>query len=189
MFCQKCGTPIENGVSICPACGTPVASDSYAQEPQQYQYYQAGPVLEMKWYKFLIYFSLFASAVLNAITGFQLLTGAHYGGSAEYVYAFFDGLKGLDILVGLLSLGFAGFAIYTRTRLAGYFQNGPKMLLFTYAAGAAINLIYVIGLNAVLGGIASEIDTSSFIINLIVSAVMIFVNKTYFDKRAHLFVY
>ena len=187
MFCPKCGTPLDDGVNICPTCGMVVGENNYSQQ-QQYQYYQAGPMLEMKWYKFLIYFSLFASAVLNAITGLQMLTGAHYGGAAEYVYSYFEGLKGLDILVGLLSIGIAALAVYTRIRLAGYFQNGPKMLLYLYASSAIINLVYIIGLNMVIGEVAEMIDTITFISSTVVSAIMIFVNKSYFDKRAHLFV-
>lgn len=206
------------GVSFCPNCGTaaqaaqqpapqqpapqqPAPQQPVYQQPiyQQPNYQQAPvgypPVVfveepPMKWFKFLIYFSLWAGAVLNAITAIGMLTGSIYGAEAELVYAVFSDLKGLDTLMGVLSLALAAFGIFTRFRLAGYKRNGPLMLMIVYIASALLNLIYVIGLNAALPSIALEmIDTTSAYSSIISSVVMVIVNHIYFKKRSHLFIH
>ena len=155
----------------------------YTPQPPQYE-------LPMNWFKFLIYFSLFASAVLNAINGITLLTGSAYGELKEAVYKFFDGLQIVDILVGLSCLAVAGFAIYTRMRLAGFYKNGPKMLNNLYISAAAINLIYVIAATSIVNSKQSLYDLSSggsFYVSIAVSVVMVIANTAYFKKREHLF--
>ncbi len=181
MYCIKCGAQIEDNATFCHVCGAsqneslPTVKRETCEQP-------------MKWYKFLIYFSLFASAVLNLISGVQMLTGSAYGDDAELVYAFFDGLKTLDVFMGLAMLALAALAIYTRFRLSGFCKNGPKMVMVLYAVDAALQLIYIIGVNAILpSAVSGSIDMTSTITGIAVSAVMIWVNKIYFDKRASLF--
>ena len=172
MYCLTCGSQLQEGTAICPVCG----ATQQANTP-------------MKWFKFLIWFSLFASAVLNAISGFQFLTGMCYGGEkeAKLFYAIFSDMKTVDTLYGIALIAVAVLAIYTRFRLAGYYQNGPKMLMLIYAVNAVIMVAYWIGVSSALGDFKEYLNTSSYIPNIAVSVAMIFVNKTYFDKRAHLF--
>ncbi len=209
MYCQNCRNYVADGTKFCPNCGAAIAAPQEQQAYQQQPYQQADPqqayhsqpsyqapvypVMEqpMKWYKFLIYFSLFASAVLNFFSGVQLLTGNHYGtdGEANLVYSMFSGLQGLDILVGILMIAVAAFAIYTRMRLAQYRADGPKMLMILYAVNAIVGLVYVIGLSALVNDMVRDaLDYSSFTSNIAMSVAMIFINKKYFDKRKHLFV-
>ena len=170
---------------------------AYYQQPnyQQQAYYQqpAGDPrnqgMPMGWYKFLIYFALFAGAVLNGISGIRQLTGSIYDGGAELVYLFYDGLQLLDIIVGLLIVCLAAGQIYVRFCLAGYKANGPKLIVAMYAGVGIINIIYLVGLSIVLPESAMEsLDTSNVIINLAVGLVMAGVNSVYFNKRKHLFV-
>ena len=82
--------------------------------PGGYQSPQTGPsygALPMNWYKFLIYFALFASCVINAITGIGLMTGMIYGEASSYVYAFFGGLRVVDLLIGAVMICVAVLAI------------------------------------------------------------------------------
>lgn len=216
MFCPKCGTAVADGAQFCPTCGTATAQAQPQQPqyaPQQPQYapqqpqpeqpqqpYYApqqpyytpvaqAPAMAMGWYKFLIYFALFASAVLNAISAISMLTGAMYDGSAKLVYAFFDGLKTLDTLMGIGLLVLAALAIYTRFRLSGYRKNGPAMLNTVYLVVAGLQLMYIIGAYSILPEIvAKELDITSPIISIVVSVAMVAVNTTYFKKRKHLFV-
>ena len=58
----------------------------------------------MGWYKFLIYFSLFASAALNIISGISSITGLHYGEFNQLIYAYYGGLKTVDIIMGFFSI-------------------------------------------------------------------------------------
>lgn len=188
MFCPKCGSQMGDYDSFCPVCGAsngaaaPTGNVAGSNAPSS--------LLPMNWYKFLIYFGLFAGAVLNAINGIQLLSGSIYDGAAELVYYVFEDLKTVDVLAGLAMLALAGFGIYTRMRLAGYCSNGPQMLTYLYVASAVASLLYIIGVNAALGDYSSylEMDYSSYIVSLVTSAVMVFANKTYFQKRASMFV-
>ena len=206
-FCANCGNPVNNGA---PQQQTQqVNYNGYQQQPQQpnyngyqqqpqqpnyngyqqpnygYQPYQAQQEMPMKWFKFLIYFSLFFGAAINVITAIMTMTGSHYGGQADMVYAFFDGLKGMDIFYGLLLLASAAIMVYARFRLSGFFKNGPQMITIVYALNAIVPLIYIIGVSALTD---VDLDMSSNVTSIITSIIMIFVNRVYFTKRSHLFI-
>ena len=190
MYCPNCRATLPEGTQFCPGCGTRIASQQQAPLYQAQPYAQPGyvtPELPMNWYKFLIYFGLFASGVLNVINGILMLTGGHYNGAAEFVYSVFDGLQVLDILVGLMSIGCGAFAIYTRFRLSGFCKNGPAMLTYVYIAGAVVSVVYLFGLMLIMEEAFELVDISSYIGSLAISVAMIFANKAYFDKRKHLF--
>ena len=218
MFCHNCGTQLDDGVAFCHNCGTAIQKPPAAQPapqqpvyqqtaPQQPVYQQSVPVQPvyqqpvyqqpvifmeappMKWFKFLIYFYLWAEAVLNIIGGIGILTGASYQGQADLVYTLIDGLKGFDIFIGLYSIALAGFGIFVRFRLAGYKKNGPLMIMIQYIAVAALALIYIIGMNAIVPSYIMEfVDLTSMYSNLVLSIVFVIVNHIYFKKRAHMFV-
>ena len=200
MFCSNCGANLADGARFCSHCGTTIAVPQQPQDPQpqyqQPQYQQPQyqqplnqtAVLGMNWYKFLIYFGLFAGAVINAINGIMTMTGAQYDGSAKLVYRIIDGLQMLDIIYGIALLAIAALAIYARFRLTGYRKNGPQMLNIVYLAVAVAQLAYIIGLYVVLPErVMDEINISSSIGGVIGSGIMVAINTTYFKKRAHLF--
>ena len=111
MFCRNCGAQIQDGSVNCPYCGAQQYNQQPYQQPYQQNYqqpyqqnyqqpyqqpYQQSGIqntLPMNWHKFLVYFGLWAGAVLNLINGFLLLTGSHYGDEKELVYYFFPKLK------------------------------------------------------------------------------------------------
>ena len=107
------------------------------------------------------------------------------GISASDVYAYYgQGLHILDIVMGILMIGIAVFAIFVRFQLAGYKKQGPKTLLVLYV----INLVVSLGYSLAVGAITSvNVMDSSSVGGLVISAVMIIVNYFYFKKRAHLF--
>lgn len=164
--------------------------NNYVQ-PQNYnapQMYNVQPA--MNWYKFLIYFALFAGAVVNCIFAILQMTGMVYGTEsgysvAEYVYLAFPALRFLDIFYGILLIALAAFQVFTRFQLAGFKKNAPNLVLMIYAAGIAISLLYL-AISSIICG-TSTFDASS-IGSIIGSAVMIIVNKVYFDKRKDMFV-
>lgn len=143
----------------------------------------------MKWHKFLIYFSLWAGAVLNLLNAFQYFTGSIYGtgNEASMVYAYYDGLKAIDMLMAMLMIVVAVFSIVTRFALAGYKSNGPKMLTGLYLVTMLTGVFYLIIASAVTGISLGDLIDSSSISSLISSIAMIFINKSYYGKRAHLF--
>jgi len=188
MFLQKCGTTMNDDISFCPICGEPVQQKPTSQQPQQ-PIYAAQSEKPMKWFKFLIYFGLFASGILNLSHGLQLITGSIYNGDADLVYTAWESMKTLDIIVGILGVALAALAIFTRTRLAGFYKDGPKMILLLYVCAVVVNLVYLIGLNSILPQIVIEKSgiAESFIGSVVLSVAMVIANKTYFDKRKELF--
>lgn len=143
----------------------------------------------MKWFKFLIYFALWFGAVGNFLGGIMMFDGGQYGDSAKLVYAVYDGLKAVDIIVAALCIVLAAFGIYVRFRLAGFYANGPKMLNWLYVFSALVNLLYIVGLFIILPSrVAENIELGSYISSSVISVLMICLNVSYFKKRAHLFV-
>lgn len=148
------------------------------------------PKLGMKWYKFLIYFALFLSAVLNFISSLSYFTGSVYFSasngtiSAADVYAAFGVLKIIDIAYGVYIVAIAVFALVLRSHLAGYSSKAPKMVTVFYALGAAVPLVY----NLLTGAIVGVSVLGDSIGSIIISLIFLFANMRYFKRRAHLFV-
>ena len=156
------------------------------QPPQSNPGYGAIP---MNWYKFLIYFALFASCVLNAITGLALLTGAIYGDASGLVYSFYGALKIVDLLIGAVMIAVAVLAIITRQKLAKFKADGPSFLMILYGVNIAATVLYLILATLVVGDwLLSGDVVSQYVISTAVSIVMIVVNNIYFKKRASMFV-
>ncbi len=182
MFCKKCGKFISDDKSICPYCG---ADPKAVQELTNVNAMQDQP--PMKFYKFMIYFSLFAAAVVSYIGGLTLVTGIQYGSLADNVYAVFPGMKVIDILYGLFIFGYATYIIFVRQALAKYKVGAPKMVAIMYIMNLASTIIYNI-----LGSIVTQISIFSLLIENITSLIglIIFwvVTTIYFNKREHLFI-
>ena len=177
MFCTKCGGQIPDGQSFCPNCGAQNGGSGIQ------------PDMPMAWYKFLIYFALFAGAVINAISGIMYLTGSIYestaGVPASLVYVFYGSLKIVDVIYGIAAIGLAVIAVLTRMKLAAYSADGPKLVLALYALGVIVSVVYALLVSMIT---KQNGFTGSVLISIVVSVIMIFANKAYFDKRAHLFV-
>lgn len=216
MTCPVCGTNVPDGVQFCPGCGTPVQQQGMPNQ-QQMNYGQQGmpnqqmnngqPMngfqafgqqifaqptnqvydMPMNWYKFLIFFALFFSAVMNIINGISTMAGAQYGGAfgASFVYAVFPGMRVLDILFGICCFGVSALDIVTRMKLAAFKKDGPKFITFIYLVNMALTILYVLIASIVIKSFAGS---ANLIINIAVSIGMIIANKIYFDKRAHMFV-
>ena len=147
---------------------------------------------QMNWYKFLIYFALFAGAVVNAINAVRFLTGVVNGSYAEskMLYSFLPIWQVVDIIVGLLLLVLVALSIYTRFRLSGYYKNGPACLYLTYGLAALSNVVYLLGVSLVISGVGISLTAADIVptvTSIVVSIVMIVVNVVYFNKRKHLF--
>lgn len=200
MFCQNCGSKIDENTKFCASCGAQISASAAQQqiaaetghagaEANELQSDSATPQPGMKWYHFLIYFGLFAGALLNLINGIVQILGWHYGADRDLVYNFYDnGLKSVDVIVGILTIFLAIFGIVTRFRLSGYRRGGPGCLMALYLFNIIISLGYIIAASTVTGISVSELGGTSMIATLIVSVFMIAVNAVYFKKRSALFV-
>ena len=191
--CPGCGAEVEESTRTCPYCGTEFAgsagstpampnAQAQATQPEVVSLYQFG----MKWFKFLIYFALFASAVLNFFSAISFFTGATYGDPEviEAIYETYPALKAVDITVGVLTLGLAGLAIFTRFQLAAFKKNAPILLYVMYGLDLAISLLYVLVASVATG---LNLFSGNTAVSILTSVVMIACNVVYFKKRACLF--
>ncbi len=144
------------------------------------------PQHPMKWYKFLIYFSLWAGGIMNILGALPYLTGSIYEGAAEFVYAAFPKLKFLDLFLAIALIALGVFCIITRYSLANFEAKGPTLLMLVYAANIVVPVIYLAASYSIID-VTPEIDPET-VGSLASSAIMIVVNKIYFDKRKDLFV-
>ncbi len=147
--------------------------------------------LGMKWYKFTIYFSLFAGALLNFVSGVQYITGIVYmlesntEVTAEQIYAYYGtALQVVDIVYGILLVGIAVFAIVVRQKLAKFKPDSIKFLCVLYACTAVISLAYAI----IASVITSQPVIATSFVTFACNLVVMFANIKYFKNRSHLFV-
>ncbi len=188
------GAPVQNQWQV--PQGAPAQNQWQAPQgapaQNQWQAPQEAPkqALGMGWFKFLIYFALFAGAILNFASGINMLTGNIYGADAKEIYNFYgDGLKTLDVVVGILCIAVAGFGVFTRFRLSGFYKNAIIVLIVFYSAVTVVNLIYIIGIYAVLPDfVTRQVDVTSYSTQIGTSIGMGVANYMYFNKRKELFV-
>ena len=147
----------------------------------------------MAWFKFLIYFMLFANAAINIFTAVTYLTGSIYldgdmtMSDVEVLYLFYPTAKMIDVIYGVLLIALAAYAIFTRFQLSGFKRRGPFLFILMYVLNLVIGLLY--GISIMFTFETVLLGFISFVPSIITSVVMIFVNVVYFRKREELFVY
>lgn len=215
MYCRFCGTKIPDNVKFCPECGAnlapvpsaapeesapaapaapeiPTPFDPTPYDPAPYSAdsfasadVAAAPQRGMKWFKFIIYFQLWAGMLVNLVTAGKYFTGAYYEGNAEMVYRFFPALQPLDIVMGVVCLALAVYAVVVQRALAKFRAKGPMMYYLMYIVNTAVTVLYLIIGSIILG---QSVFTAEVAGSIIGSIVMLFVNIPYFNNRKHLFV-
>lgn len=195
MFCSNCGKELPDNIAYCTNCGVKLQNVN-VRVPWTQQYNPVPPAQPvqiqpaMNWYKFLIYFSLFAGAVINLIAGILSFVGGEYmilGLDPEEVYSTYDGLKILDIGYGIVYLAFIPFALYVRSALAGFKKEAPNMFYIYDIAGSVISASYTLFSSIVMNGDVSE-TIGQLIGSIAGSVLFIALNVIYFNKRKQLFV-
>ena len=215
MYCRFCGTKIPDNVKFCPECGAnlapvpsaapeesapaapaapeiPTPFDPTPYDPAPYSAdsfasadVAAAPQRGMKWFKFIIYFQLWASMLVYLVTAGKYFTGAYYEGNAEMVYRFFPALQPLDIVMGVVCLALAVYAVVVQRALAKFRAKGPMMYYLMYIVNTAVTVLYLLIGSIIIGQSAFTAEVAGSIIG---SIVMLFVNIPYFNNRKHLFV-
>lgn len=183
MYCNSCGTEIEEGVTFCTNCGAPVgqAQSQVEAQPQQ-------PELGMKWANFLGYFALWLGAIVNISVFSTYLTGTIYlqtGTSADVVYGVFPALNVLDKFYAICLLATSILGIVTALAIIKRKRTAGKLVCAVYLVSAIVVVIYTVASTLIFG--QSTIQPTT-VVSVVVSIVMIFVNRTYFANRANVFV-
>jgi hypothetical protein len=196
MYCHNCGTQIPDTVSYCPECGAKVASAAPAAEAGELRPVMpaadAAPAKKggMGWFKFIIYFQLFAAAVVSLFNAFTFLSGTIYGSRevAENLYYIYPEMKLLTMALGVVSVALAVFAIVVRFSLARYKRSGPRLYLILLAVNILVTLVFVFGAAGILESPVSDFLDSTQISSLVVSLGFLIFNFFYFRERKELFV-
>lgn len=143
----------------------------------------------MAWFRFIIYFQLFASAALELLAAFGYAFGSQFGSLRGEILEAYPAWRLYGYLFAALSVGQGALALYTRSLLAGFRRNGPRLYYVTLACSAAWEVLYVVALYAtgVADGTVLSVDVSNAVVAVLTTAVMLAANLRYFGIRKELF--
>jgi hypothetical protein len=188
MNCKKCGFLMEEDARECPFCHFSVqdlskeskvtltndATATTQSAPENAnQFMRTSAYYPMKWYKFLVYFLLIASAVVNIITA--------------CAYFALSSLASQPILLvgaGIMSIAMGIFCLVVRSQLVKYKRSAPAKLTALYVWNIVFSVVYTI-----VGAFGIDMMgmTSTLLPTLFWNVILIIANKVYFKKRAELF--
>lgn len=189
MKCSYCSSEVQDSVTVCNQCGAAlndtVQSNSAPNDSIQ------NVNLPMKWYKFLIYFLMFANAILKLADGIFCLIGFDGGVVSEVLFegCMFTGkYRAIDIVYGIVCIVMSGVILYVRNKLAKFKKDAPRIYIFYDIISSVIYFIY----NLLIMIILENADISSVIGELIGTVVgeslFVYFNVIYFKKRKHMFI-
>ena len=144
-----------------------------------------------KYHKFLIYFGLFAIAVVNSVYAALYFSGVMYGWidenfNAEMAYEIYGNtLKTLDVVYGcLLALGTV-FALIARQRLTKFSKDGVHLTCILFVFQGVTPFVYSVWGHFIMSG-ASLINLKDVCTFLIYSLIA-FLTFKYYKKREEKF--
>lgn len=147
--------------------------------------------LGMNWFKYMIYFGLFAGAALNVFLGIYSVGGFAYGELADAVYDAFPGLKAADIMYGIYLFCAAAVCIDVRFKLAAYKAKGINEFIVLYAMNLGAFGLYIIVCMSILSDTGIQLTDllgSQQIAWLVSTVAMLVINVIYLKRRRHMFV-
>lgn len=144
----------------------------------------------MNWYMALCTFLMYLSAIGFVISGIQYIFGLMYGNSylADITYTLYPMLRFVDIAMGIVYLAFAAAILYTRMRLAKFMKDGPALWLWLILVNLGIGIVYALLAQVAKGNVDFGALLATIIVTCLFGGIGYCLNKTYFDKRARLFV-
>ncbi len=187
MICGKCGRNIENE-SICRFCGNGNEENGFENK---IPVYGVSAPRQMRWYMFLIYFSLYFSAFSAVMSAVMYFVGNYWDYYADMIpgvgniYQQYVSIRYIDILMGIIQIGIGVYSVLVRNSLAGFKKRGPFMLYVLYGVNQLVSTGYTVAVNCIISGSA---DYAMVVFNVIVTAIIIWINVIYFGKRADMFV-
>lgn len=185
MYCRYCGKEIPEDSVYCTYCG----NAQNGQKSSQSFHINVGQTdqgigqLPMNWYNFQIYVGLFLAVIAYAYRGISLILVFN---QSYFSFMAGSGVAALNIVMGIAQIILAVYSFSVRQKLTHFKADGPKSLLILYVLSCIATAVYT-GLLLILFD-QGILILSSVIPSCGVSAIMIYVNKVYFEKRMHLFV-
>ncbi len=209
MFCPYCGSEVKEGHLFCFNCGKQmdvktennnawqkVAVQSYQNNDaavqndyREWNERERAKNLPKGWFKFLIYFALFANAALCVIQAILFVTGSVYGKDKDAVYAVFPNLKTINICICVLLILLAVYCIIVRFRLAGFYRSGPPMLILMHIASIALVVTHMFLVHFNTGYSIADIANNNIIplLSIVENAILCVANYIYFKRRKAMF--
>lgn len=218
MFCRQCGGEILEGAAFCGSCGKLVQTEPAQDAPMQFESsYYTPPALQsdaqvhsdsnlpdggntitpqypMKWYNFLVCFSLIAGGILNCLSSLSYFTGSIYTSqlgldmyAVERLYSLYPALQVIDVLYGVFAIVVGVLQFIARSKLKGFEEDGPKTLYAVYGAIIVGSIVYKLLVCMTLGVAFSSV-LGDIIGSVIAPGVLLWCNVVYFNKRAYLFI-
>lgn len=148
---------------------------------------------KMKWHKFLAYFMLWLSAILNFGSYAMLKSGAQYGNVKvkDDVYDMFPSMKTADGTYAVLCLVMAVIAIIAAVSLIKFKKLGPIGVIALYAVNAISAMYYLSAVTKATEKVSSLVDLSplksQYTTTIITGIIMVALNFVYFSKRKDLY--
>lgn len=188
MNCKKCGFLMNEDARECPFCHFSVqdlskeskvtltndaTETAKAALENTNQFMRPSTYYPMKWYKFLVYFLLIASGVVNIISA--------------CVYFALSSLAAQPVLIvgaGIMSVVMGIFCFVVRSQLVKYKRSAPAKLTALYVWNIVFSIVY-----AVLGALGADMMgmTATLFPTVFWNVILIIANKVYFKKREELF--
>lgn len=223
MYCKHCGAAVSEQDRYCPYCGSAIAIDYSAQAnvgsvinsgpsvyvgvPDQHlskcfpnglnpsQYIAAQ---KLGFYKFIIYFQLFAAMAFYFFMAILMFTGAHWpilgGVSSQDIYSFYPDMIIADYVYGILLIVLGIYAICVRFWLSQFRSYALMTYVMLYGAATILSFLYIVCQYLCTNGMVDPVAYWSSVLPSIVSSlisavVWITISCIYFNKRKSLFVY
>ena len=145
----------------------------------------------MKWYYFLVYFSLWCSALGLLVLGVSNLTGyalslALGRDTMQAIYAYYPGLHMLTTGLGFFQLVGAAMYLLSAIALLRFWRRAPFLLIWTMLLPQLTAVGYVLAASRIFGVGFFDLFPGG-ILTFLISGLEILLNWVYFRKRRALF--
>lgn len=219
MYCKNCGAAISEQDRFCPYCGAASMSNYSAEygmrgvpepvqripdqhlsrcfpnglNPSQYAAAQ-----KLGFYKFIIYFQLFAVMAFYFFMAVLMFTGAYWsmtgGVSAQDIYSAYPDMVIADYTYGILLIGLGVYALCVRFWLAQFRSYALMTYVMLYGAATILSFLYIVCQYLCTNEMVDPVIywasvLPSIVSSLIAAAIWITISCIYFNKRKSLFVY
>ena len=180
-----------NRIFHCPTCGQQQNHKDYCHNCGQLfvdiSAPTTRPALSMRYYNFLVDFLFYAAAALNFICAILYISGG----------LTFDSGKSIDILFALYSIGFGGFSIAIRNKMAKFQKDGLAWFRIARYIGIGFSFITMFANLAKLDNTPSYLMTEEmvslytfvYLCSFAVSIGIAVAELSYFKKREDMFTH